>query len=136
YENGKRQPKLETVQRFAQALNVPISALLLPTMEKDEDYVSAPWFEDISDDDLVNLFIAPGRTQFSGKDLSNIASSHEKSDNKGKDEHLPAGAIPVRPGPMIQIGRASCRERVYNSAWTGGETTTTRPHQQHEANKR
>ena len=114
YENGKRQPKLETVQRFAQALNVPISALLLPTMEKDEDYVSAPWFEDISDDDLVNLFIAPGRTQFSGKDLSNIASSHEKSDNKGKDEHLPAGAIPVRPGPMIPVlGEVRCGLPMY-----------------------
>lgn len=79
YERDEENPKIETVMRFARALNVLVQDLYPEGMYADD----------------VQAYIKSKMTP-------NPQSS------------LPAGAIPVRPGPMIPVlGRVRCGLPMY-----------------------
>lgn len=58
YESGKREPKFDTIRRIADAIGVSTPELLRIVMDCDENFVNAEWFGEMSDDDLVDVFIS------------------------------------------------------------------------------
>lgn len=58
YESGKREPKFDTIRRIADAIGASMPELLRIVMDCDENFVNAEWFGEMSDNDLVDVFIS------------------------------------------------------------------------------
>lgn len=105
YENGARLPKLETIQKFANALDVNIAELLRPAFENDEDFVYMPWFEELSDEDLVSVFL-------NGANLSGEANGSKVKASKGSTKRSRAEDLLAVFNVLNDAGKEKAIERV------------------------
>lgn len=90
YENGKRNPKLETVRKIADALGVYISDLIVDWKQ----YGSSEYAQDIINDITQDVISSAEEAVFSGKEVMRdlketfIISDFRKLNKEGQDKAI------------------------------------------------